>query len=293
NPVQRGFPPPLMLRFGNEIYLFVFLTAYLHTLSPRLVLWTGISAAAAWAAGTLWILSLPGSLPAPSRAAVATMTVAERVAAFLDPHHVQIGLLGRQVLVILVVAVSLAEVVRRMRQMVVEQSETERARANLARYFSPNLVDELARADEPLGTPRRQNAAALFTDMVGFTTAAANLPPEEVMGLLREFHQRMARCVFDHGGTIDKYIGDAVMATFGTPRVGSHDATKAMRCARAMIGAVEAWNTERARRSEAPIAIGVGVHYGPVAIGDVGDRQYLAFAVVGDTVNVASRLQSL
>ena len=83
------------------------------------------------------------------------------------------------------------------------------------------------------------------------------------------------------------------MATFGTPRVASTDATQALRCARAMIGAVETWNIERARRSEAPIAIGVGVHYGPVAIGDVGDRQYLAFAVVGDTVNVASRLQSL
>jgi len=293
NPVQRGFPPPLMLRFGNEIYLFVFLTAYLHMLSPRIVLWTGVCAAAAWAAGTLWILSLPGSLPAPGRAAVASMTVAERVAAFLDPHLVRLGVLGRQIVVILVVAVSLAEVVRRMRQMVVEQSETERSRANLARYFSPNLVDELARADEPLGAPRRQNAAALFTDMVGFTTAAADLPPEQVMGLLREFHQRMARCVFDHGGTIDKYIGDAVMATFGTPRVGGRDATEALRCARAMIRAVGAWNSERARRNEAPIAIGVGVHYGPVAIGDVGDRQYLAFAVVGDTVNVASRLQSL
>jgi adenylate cyclase len=148
NPVQRGFPPPLILRFGNEIYLFVFLTAYLRTLSPRIVLWTGVCAAAAWAAGTLWILSLPGSLPAPGRAAVASMTVAERVAAFLDPHLVQLGVLGRQVVVILVVAVSLAAVVRRMRQMVLEQSETERARANLARYFSPNLVDELVRADE-------------------------------------------------------------------------------------------------------------------------------------------------
>ena len=293
NPAQRGFPPPLMLRLGNEIFLFVFLIAYLQLLSHRVVLWTGVCAAAAWAAGTLWVLSLPGSLAAPSRAAIAAMTVAERVATFLDPHFVQLSILGRQVVVILVVAVSLAEVVRRMRQMVVEQSETERARANLARYFSPNLVDELARADEPLGAPRRQNAAALFTDMVGFTTAAADLPPEAVMGLLREFHQRMARCVFDHEGTIDKYIGDAVMATFGTPRVGSHDATQALRCARAMIRVVEVWNTERARRSERPVVIGVGGHYGPVAIGDVGDRQYLAFAVVGDTVNVASRLQSL
>ena len=82
-------------------------------------------------------------------------------------------------------------------------------------------------------------------------------------------------------------------ATFGTPRVDSDDATHALRCARAMIGAVEAWNTVCAHRSKAPIAIGVGVHDGPVAIGDVGDRQYLAFAVVGAAVNVASRLHSL
>jgi adenylate cyclase len=293
NPLQRGFPAPLMLRFGNEIYLFVFLTAYLHTLSPRVVLWTGLCAAAAWAAGTLWILSLPGSLPGPSGSTLSTMTAAERVASFGDPHLVQLGVLGRQVLVILVVAASLAEIVRRMRQMVVEQAETERARANLARYFSPNLVDELARSDEPFGAPRRHNAAALFTDMVGFTAAAADLTPERVMALLREFHRRMARCVFDHEGTIDKYIGDALMATFGTPRAGSRDATQALRCAQAMIRTVAAWNVERARGGERIVAIGVGVHYGPVAIGDVGDPQYLAFAVVGDTVNVASRLQGL
>jgi adenylate cyclase len=113
------------------------------------------------------------------------------------------------------------------------------------------------------------------------------------MGVLREFHQRMARCVFDHEGTIDKYIGDALMATFGTPRAGSRDATHALRCARAMVRAIEAWNIERPRDGEQPVAIGVGVHYGPVAIGDVGDPQSLAFAVVGDTVNVSSRLQSL
>jgi adenylate cyclase len=199
------------------------------------------------------------------------MTIAERMASFADPHLVRLGVLGRQVVVILVVAASLAEIVRRMRQMVVDQAETERARANLARYFSPNLVDELARSDEPLGAPRRQKAAALFADMVGFTTAAADLPPERVMGVLREFHQRMARCVFDHEGTIDKYIGDALMATFGTPRAGSRDATHALRCARAMVRAIEAWNIERPRDGEQPVAIGVGVHYGPVAIGDVGD----------------------
>jgi adenylate cyclase len=293
NPEQQGFPAPLMLRLGNEVYLFVFLTAYLHLLSPALVLWTGVCAATTWAAGTLWILSLPGSFPGLEFATFSTMTVTKRIATFLDPHLVQLNVLGRQVLVVMVVSVLLAVVVRRMRQMVVAQVETERARANLARYFSPNLVDELARSDEPLGVPRRQNAAALFADMVGFTTAAADLPPEQVMAHLREFHRRMARCVFDHGGTIDKYIGDAVMATFGAPDVGKNDATQALRCARAMLRAVEAWNAERSVRGETPIAIGVGLHYGPVAVGDVGDREYLAFAVVGDTVNVASRLQGL
>jgi adenylate cyclase len=101
----------------------------------------------------------------------------------------------------------------------------------------------------------------------------------------------MAETVFAHGGTVDKYVGDAVMATFGTPRPAPDDALRAVRCARDMIAALERWNAERGAAGEAPVRVGIGVHYGPVVTGDMGDERRLEYAVIGDTVNVASRLE--
>ena len=99
--------------------------------------------------------------------------------------------------------------------------------------------------------------------------------------------------MFAHGGTLDKYIGDAVMATFGTPESGARDASDALACARTMADAMKAWNAERAAAGEAPVEAGIGVQYGPAVLGDIGGAHRLEFAVIGDTVNVASRLERL
>jgi adenylate cyclase len=103
----------------------------------------------------------------------------------------------------------------------------------------------------------------------------------------------MAATVFAHEGTVDKYVGDAIMATLGTPRARPGDAANALRCTLAMIDAVAAWNAERRAAGEAPLAVGIGVHYGPVVAGDMGDERRLEYAVIGDTVNVASRIEAL
>lgn len=174
-----------------------------------------------------------------------------------------------------------------------ERAAAERARANLARYFSPNLVDLLAERDEPLGPVRRQTVAVLFVDIVGFTRMAEVLPPEAVMGLLREFHERMARRIFDCGGTVEKYIGDEIFAVFGLPTASPHDALNALRCAGLILEELAAWNGERAERGDTPLAIGIGLNYGPAVLGDVGSEHNLSFTVIGDTVNIASRLQAL
>ena len=282
--------PAMRLRWGNEMYLILFLCATPFSYSPRVVLWTGIAAAVAWSVGTVWIIALPASRVFP---ADATMSFEEIRLAISDPNHVDIGAWARQILVLLLVSVALAAFVARARRLVVRQAETERARANLSRYFSANMVDELAQSDEPLRTPRTLDCAVLFVDIVGFTGLSSAHPPAAVMGLLREFHGRMARAVFEHSGTLDKYIGDAVMATFGTPRVGPNDASNALGCAKAMSSSIGAWNAERAQEHKAPVRVGIGLHYGPVVVGDIGGEQRLEFAVIGDTVNVASRLERL
>ncbi len=113
------------------------------------------------------------------------------------------------------------------------------------------------------------------------------------MALLRSFHRRMALMIFDHHGTLDKYIGDAVMATFGTPRTGPQDAVNALLCARAMVDELGRWNRKRVARGAVPIRASIGVHYGSAVLGDIGDERRLEYAVIGDTVNVASRIERL
>ncbi|HTV89077.1 MAG TPA: adenylate/guanylate cyclase domain-containing protein [Stellaceae bacterium] len=185
------------------------------------------------------------------------------------------------------------EEIERVRDIERRRAAAERARANLARYFSPNLVDLLADRDEPLGTLRRETVAVLFVDIVGFTQMAEQITPEAVAALLRQFHERMTAPIFACGGTVDKYIGDEVLAVFGVPHTGPDDAANALKCADLMIAAIAGWNRERATAGEPPLAIGIGLNYGPAVIGDVGGDQSLSFTVIGDTVNTASRLQRL
>ncbi|MEM7023496.1 MAG: adenylate/guanylate cyclase domain-containing protein, partial [Pseudomonadota bacterium] len=164
---------------------------------------------------------------------------------------------------------------------------------NLARYFSPRLVDSLAQSDDPLGAVRTQKVAVLFADVVGFTRLSEQQTPEQVIGLLRGLHERLEAAVFEHRGSLDKYLGDGVMATFGTPSVGPRDAADALECALKMLASVAAWNRTRAAADALPIRLSIGIHYGEVVLGDVGSARRLEFAVIGDVVNVASRLEAL
>jgi adenylate cyclase len=122
---------------------------------------------------------------------------------------------------------------------------------------------------------------------------AERMTPEAVVTMLRQFHDRMTAQIFACGGTVEKYIGDVIFAVFGLPEVGPDDAANALSCADMMLTALDRWNEERAQAGEPPLAIGIGLNYGAAVIGDVGSEQSLAFSVIGDTVNTASRLQGL
>jgi class 3 adenylate cyclase len=180
---------------------------------------------------------------------------------------------------------------RRLQEAQTAERAAERARTNLARYFSPKLVETLAAKDQPLGPIRRQNLAVLFADIVGFTRLSETLEPEQVMEFLREIHNWTEQAIFKRDGSIEGYIGDTVLAIFGFPEAGDQDATNALFCAYELLTAAQHWNQERTEKGLLPIHIGIGLHYGPVVLGDVGTEEYVEFTVIGDTVNTASRLQ--
>ena len=178
-----------------------------------------------------------------------------------------------------------------LRDEISKREEAEREKFNLSRYFPPSLVETLAQTDDPFGAPRLQNVTVLFADIIGFATMSSELSPDRLFGLIRDFHGCMAQEIFRADGTLDKYIGDGLMATFGTPVSTNVDAGNAIRCAQSMVDAVEVLNERRAQTEEVPIKIAVGIHHGPAMIGNIGDEHRLEFATIGDTVNIANRLE--
>ena len=294
NPLLTDhWPIQMQLRPGNFSYFYVLIASTLFMYSPAKVLWAGLSAVSAWVGAALWIIGQPQTLTQLDIDKFSELSVSEQLFIFLDPHYTDIFQPIRDAFILLVVTGIFAAVVTRMRHVVIRQTETERERANLARYFSPAVVDQLAQTEGSLSEVRKQNAAVLFADIVDFTGFAERQTPEETIAMLREFHALVAEQIFAHDGNIDKYIGDAVMGTFGIPNPGEMDAANALASALAILADVKTWNEKRQAENRPRMRISIGLHFGPVVTGDIGDERRLEFAVIGDTVNVASRLEQL
>ncbi|NDW45844.1 adenylate/guanylate cyclase domain-containing protein [Ruegeria sp. PrR005] len=292
NPFSEDVRPLAMqYRFDNFQYFFVILAAGTLAYSWRTVIaigtWTGVMWTLGWVAA--WWLATP--IPELTQRAATAFFGYPDVIEFLDPNSFMPELRVQEVVVFLIVAVTLGVSVRRFNRLLMNNAGLERERANLSRYFSPNVVDALSQNDEPLKQVRQEDIAVLFIDIVGFTRFAAGRDPYEVIEVLRGFHARMEAQVFRHHGTLDKYLGDGLMATFGTPVAGERDATNALACAREMVVEIEKWNRERKHAGETEIHAGIGLHFGPAVLGDIGANR-LEFAVIGNTVNVAAKLEA-
>ena len=293
NPFSiENWPIGMQFRFDTFIYFFVFLATATLAYSWRTVVAMGFWTSAVWAIGVGWAYLQPETHAELSERVRAAVGSDLRMFHIINPTAIDIRARFQEITVFLIVAMTLALAVRRSNALLISHAGIERERTNLARYFSPNVVEQLSGNDEPLKQVRTQNVAVLFADIVDFTAYADGRSPMEVIGTLRLFHERMEREVFRHDGTLDKYLGDGLMATFGTPFASDCDAGNALRCAQAMIGSISELNLERKNRSEPSIRLSIGLHYGEVVLGDIGLNR-LEFAVIGTAVNAASRLEAL
>ncbi len=294
NPLSE-LKAPLTFTYESETFKFFFLLLAMATLtySWRTIIAVGTWTAGLWMGMALLISMFNGETSAWTEAIQTALPGAHEFVYYaVDPSQMKWDFRIQDVVAFMLCAIILAVSVRRSNQLLLAQAAVERERANLARYFSPNVVEELSNNDDPLKQVRSQNIAVLFVDIVGFTTFAAERTPQAVITTLRDFHGRMEACVFQYNGTLDKYLGDGLMATFGTPTPGPQDAVNALQAAHAMVQVVEEWNQERSAAGEPPIRASFGLHFGPVVVGDIGANR-LEYAVIGNTVNVASRLEAL
>lgn len=241
NPLgPQDLPTAFGYRFDNFIYFFIVLA--LATLAHSwITVWTiGVTTAAIWICAAVAVVLFGHQVPALSEAARAAVAGNPGLQPFVDPNNAQFNLRVQEAVVLVIVTAALTMKGWRSNQLLIRQAELSAERANLSRYFSPSMVDVLANKIAPLSAPRTHDLAVLFCDIVGFTRMAETVPNDRVLDLLRRYYAVIERAIFENGGTLDKYLGDGVMATFGTPEPGPDDAARALRAAQDIVTAIDA-----------------------------------------------------
>ena len=168
----------------------------------------------------------------------------------------------------------------------------EKSTAQFGRYFSPAIREKIQESEFDLldNENNTQLVAVLFTDIDGFTKLSESMSSKEIIDMLSEYQDRMIKPIFKNSGTVDKFIGDSVMATFGTPVSQGNDAQNAFNCAREMQIAMRQWVKEREDRQLPVVTHRIGIHFGSCVVGNIGNEDRKEFTVVGDVVNVANRV---
>ncbi|MDX2088758.1 MAG: adenylate/guanylate cyclase domain-containing protein [Kofleriaceae bacterium] len=171
--------------------------------------------------------------------------------------------------------------------------EREFIKATFGQYVSPEVVKRMLTERSEAVRGQRRHAAVMFVDLRKFTTLSESMSPEEVVSLLNEYLERMTNVITRHGGRIDKFIGDAILADWGTLDDEPRPEEKAVAAALGMLRELAAWNATRKENNQAPLDIGIAIHAGAVVAGTIGSSRKLEFTIIGDAVNVASRLEGL
>lgn len=178
-------------------------------------------------------------------------------------------------------------------QMARSLREKEMIKRAFTRYVAREVVEEILKDPERMVlTGERREVTVLFCDIRGFTPIAERLSPEQVVSFLNEFYTLMIETTFRHGGTLDKFLGDAVMAVFGAPVRHPDHAIRAVRTALDMQAAMARLNERRHRIGDDPIRVGIGVSLGEAVAGTVGTEERMEYTVIGDSVNLAARLEA-
>ena len=188
----------------------------------------------------------------------------------------------------------LGDLTRSFNEMARALREKEMIKRAFTRYVAREVVDEILKNPESLVlTGQRREVTVLFCDIRGFTPLAERLDPEAVVLLLNEFYNLMIETTFKHDGTLDKFLGDGVMCVFGAPIARADHAMQAVRTALDMLDGIAGLSSRFTRQGRPPIAVGIGVSAGEVVAGTVGSEDRMEYTAIGDSVNLAARLESI
>jgi len=282
--LQYQQPAAFYLKAPTLLYVFIFIGLRALRFSPGYVLLAGVSAALGWLALVWYAVA---THPQPG------FGVTRNFAVYVMSNNILLGAEFDKVITILLTTAILAVAIVRARRLLVSAVAEGAARNDLSRFFAPEVAAEITGAERPFepGEGVSRQAAALFCDVRGFTGLAMRMSPNALMTLLAEYQGRICAAIQAHGGSIDKFLGDGILATFGAARPSETFAADALQAMEAALGAAEAWADERQRQGLEPLRLGFAAAAGPLVFGAVGDPARLELTVIGEPVNLAAKLE--
>lgn len=279
--LQYCQPPAFYLKAPTFAYVFLFIALRSLRYDPRYLLLAGATAAGGW-------MLLVGYAIGPGHA--------EITRSFVDwamGYHVLVGAELDKVVTISAVTAVLAVGTARSRRLLAEAATEGQARRELTRFFSPDVAARIVRSGDAIrpGEGEMREATALMIDLRGFTRLASTLPPDRVMQLLGDFQRRMVAVLFAHGGSIDKFLGDGILAHFGAATPSETHAADCLRAVDAVVAAADEWARDAAAAGVPGLGVGAACASGEMLFGAVGDEERLEYTVIGNPVNLAAKLE--
>ncbi len=281
--IQYMQPPSFYLKAPTLLYVFIFIALRALRFEARFVVAAGIVAAVGWmvlAGYAVWV-------------AQGTDMVTRDYVHYMTSNAILIGAEFDKVISILTVTAIIAVAITRARRLLIRSVAEGTAAADLSRFFSPEIAERITAAEQSVAAGRGQarDAAMLNCDIRGFTVYATRVDPDELVRTLTEYQHLMVAIIQRHGGAIDKFMGDGIMATFGAAVTTETYAADALRAVDDVMVAAADWNAGREAAGLPVLPVGAAASVGRIIFGAVGDETRLEYTVIGDAVNRSAKIE--
>jgi adenylate cyclase len=280
--LQYQEPPPIYLKAPTMLYAFILIALRALRLEPWLVLLAGTAAGAGWLVLVAYAVLGEGGAQ-----------ITHDFATYAMSYQVLLGAEVDKVVSLMMVTLILAIGLVRARKLLFRAVSDQLAATELSRFFAPEVAGRIRASDIALepGQAELRDAAIVMVDLRGFTPLTHQIAPGEVMALLSEYQSRVVAAVTQHRGSIDKFMGDGILASFGATRASASFASDALRALDALLASTAAWTAERRARGLPAPEVGAAVATGLVMFGTIGDDSRLEYTVIGEAVNLAAKLE--
>jgi adenylate cyclase len=281
--LQYQQPPSFYLKSPTLLYVFIFIALRALRFEARYVITAGVVAAVGWAAMAVYATLASGGMDVVTRDYVY----------YLTSNSVLKGAELDKVITILTVTAIIAAAITRAHKLLIKAVAEGTAAQDLSRFFSPEIARQITTAEQEVtaGTGQARDAAILMVDIRRFTRLSSIVKPDELVCLLAEYQSRMVPIIQSYGGTIDKFMGDGIMATFGAAVTSPTYAADALKAVDDIMKSAAAWSAELQHANKPPLKAGAAVATGRIIFGAVGDKTRMEYTVIGDAVNLSAKLE--